>query len=136
LHTPTLRLIGPNDYSIHENRQPDRPHPLCQRAQPRRLDLACSGPHSRSAVGTALSLDAKAQFKTPWLALKEKHGPDVALSLELPRIPENIRPHLLRRQLQDFGNNPHPTGWHSLPSGHRLLPDPAHARDLRSQARS
>jgi hypothetical protein len=73
----TLRLIAPNDYSVHEDGQRiGRIHYASERMRELWLwtvVVTIPGP----PFGSARTLDAaKAQFKRAWERFKEKHGPD------------------------------------------------------------
>ena len=73
----TLRMIGQNDYSIRENGQPIGRIRFASERTPGiwlwNVTVTIPGP----PFGSAASLDdAKAAFKTPSRAFKEKLGPD------------------------------------------------------------
>ena len=71
----TMRTIGQNDYSIREDGQPIGRIRYARERTPGiwlwNVTVNIPGP----LFGSATSLDdAKAQFKTAWMAFKEKHG--------------------------------------------------------------
>jgi hypothetical protein len=72
-----LRLIGPNDYSVHEDGKLIGRIQLARDRTPPmwlwQVTVTIPGP----PFGDAKSIDdAKARFKTAWLAFKAKHGPE------------------------------------------------------------
>ena len=74
----TMRMIGQNDYSIHEDGQPIGRIRFASERVPGiwlwHIQMHAPG---LSPFGSARSLiEAKAEFKTAWLAYKEKHGPE------------------------------------------------------------
>jgi hypothetical protein len=71
----TLRLIAPNDYSVFEDGQLIGRIRLARERSPAiwlwNVTVTIPGP----PFGDAKSIDeAKARFKTAWIAFKEKHG--------------------------------------------------------------
>jgi hypothetical protein len=73
----TLRLIGPNDYSIHDDGQRIGRIRFASERNPGvwiwHVVVHVPGP----PFGSATSLDdAKAQFKAAWIAFRDKLGPD------------------------------------------------------------
>ena len=72
-----LRLISPNDYSVHEDGQPIGRIRLARERAPAiwlwNVTVTIPGP----PFGDAESIDeAKARFKAAWLAFKAKHSPE------------------------------------------------------------
>ena len=73
----TLRLIGPNDYSVHDDGQRIGRIRFASERNPGvwlwHVQVHIPGP----PFGSAASLDdAKQSFKAAWLAFREKHGPE------------------------------------------------------------
>lgn len=70
----TLRLIDPNDYTVHED---NRIRYAKERSPGLWLRHVRPHQHSRPAIRHTNTLDeAKAWFKAAWLAFKDKHGPE------------------------------------------------------------
>ncbi len=73
----TLSLIGPNDYRVHEDGQPIGRIRLARERTPPKWLWHITVLIPGTEFGDAATLDeAKARFKTAWLAFREKHGPE------------------------------------------------------------
>ena len=73
----TLRLIDRKDYTVHEDGQPIGRIRLARERSPSiwlwHIGVDIPGP----PYGDAKTLDeAKAKFKTAWIAFKNRHGPE------------------------------------------------------------
>ncbi len=80
----TLRLIGPNDYTVHEDGQRIGRIRLARERTPPKWLWHITVTIPGSEFGDAASIDeAKARFRVAWLAFREKHGAEkIAKAIE------------------------------------------------------
>jgi hypothetical protein len=93
----TLRLIGPNDYSVHEDGQYIGRIRYARERVPGiwlwHITVTIPGPE----FGDAKTIDqAKERFKEAWLGFKHKHGPE-ALAKAYEEMNYANRPDRYRR---------------------------------------
>ncbi|MDA9408739.1 hypothetical protein [Bradyrhizobium sp. CCBAU 45384] len=93
----TLRLIGPDDYSVRENGHPIGRIRFASDRAPAlwlwTITVTLPGP----PFGDAATLDeAKARFKSAWLAFKDKHSPE-ELARTFEQMAHANRPDRYRR---------------------------------------
>lgn len=73
----TLRLIAPNDYTVHDDGQLIGRIRYTRERSPGLWMWSCIVTLPRAPFGDGKTLDdAKARFKTAWLAFKAKHTPE------------------------------------------------------------
>ncbi len=73
----TMRLIEPNDYTVHEDRQNIGRIRLARERTPSIWLWIVTVTIPGAPFGDAKSLDqAKERFKEAWVAFKHKHGPE------------------------------------------------------------
>ncbi len=73
----TLRLIAPNDYTVHEDGQRIGRIRLVREHTPAKWLWHITVTIPGATFGDAATLDeAKARFKVGWQAFKDRHGPE------------------------------------------------------------
>ena len=72
----TLRLIDPNDYTVHDDGQLIGRIRLARERTPSIWLWKVTVPIPGPPFGDARTIDAKLKFKTAWLAFRERAGPE------------------------------------------------------------